>query len=322
MKRITPAFVTLIMLFVVGGLVAAYFARKLFATEPVAEVQTARVPVAVSDLKPGTVITEGHLIDAPLRRDKLERDTILSRNAIIGRVVKVAIKNTEPIRTAFLYPAGERPPLAVSEGMRATTVSLGSTAAVVDGLIQPGQYVDVHFTPSTVRDERFRGGLTMTLFKGVKVLAINRQTQTNIGVSRDNTTTLELTPEQANIMILASARGEINLTYNPEGKGDGGVAVSREDRATLEEILGLEPLPEQEPPFEAEIFMRSGRSTIRFENGRRTTTGRGTVVDPSPGYGDSVRGINTGPTATPQDAGVVPGGNTTQPEITNGGPSV
>ena len=104
----------------------------------------------------------------------------------------------------------------------------------------------------------------MTLFKGVKVLAMNRST--GGGASRSgNNVTLELSKEQANILIQARDKGSLTLTYTPEGKGNGGVAVGREDRATLDEILGLEPV---KPPFTSEIYYGSGRSVLQFQNGR------------------------------------------------------
>jgi hypothetical protein len=92
---------------------------------------------------------------------------------------------------------------------------------------------------------------------------------------RSTTVTLELTPEQANIILLAKDKGELQLTYTPEGKGNGGVAIADADRATLSEILGLTE-PKKEPaPYTAEMYFGSSRSVISFKDGKRIDSNGG-----------------------------------------------
>ena len=270
MKRLTPAALTMLMLVVVGLLVAGYVAKTLLARdEAPPEDPIVTIPMALADLEPGTVITEGHIALGRMRDSQMTPETIRSDRVVVGRVVRQPIKAARAILTTDLYPPGEFPPLELGANMRAVSIALNDGTSSVDGLIRPKEYVDVHFTPASYRDQERTGGLTMTLFKGVKVLAVNRST-TGGGSSRgENVVTLELTEEQANIIILARDKGELTLTYTPEGKGDGGVAVSRSDRATLDEILGLEPIPEAERPFASEIFYGSGRTVLQFERGRR-----------------------------------------------------
>ena len=269
MKRLTPAFVTLVMLLIIGGLIAAYFVKGLFAKTEVPAAPTSRlVPVALQDLKPGTEITKAHIGKAPIANEKLTRETVLSEDALIGRVVRDDIKSAQPIQSSQLFAPGERPALEVAQGMRAVSVGVADGTSMVDGLVQPGQHVDVHFTPVVNDDdERFRGGLTMTLFKGVKVLAINRSIRGSDVSRGSNTVTMELTPEQANIMILARDKGEINLVYNSEGVGNGGVSVSSTERATLEEILGLKEKEKEPAPFRTDVYYGSSRDSFFFRNG-------------------------------------------------------
>ena len=270
MKSLTPAFVTFVMLLIIGGLIAAYFVKNLFATKPAPVVETTRtIPVALQDLEPGTEITSAHLGRAPINKDRLTRETVLTSDALIGRVVKAKIVRAEPINSSQLYAPGERPPLKLSVGMRAVSVGVSDNTAMVDGLITPGQYVDVHFTPNIRGDERAQGGFTMTLFRGVKLLAINRSiVSTDVTSRGGNTVTLELTPEQANIMILAREKGDINLVYNSEGLGNGGVSVSSSEKATLDEILGLKEPEKPEEPFSTDVYYGSSRNTYYFRDGR------------------------------------------------------
>ncbi len=267
--KLTPALLTLIMLLVIGGLVAAFVAKRMFATEEVPVVDNrVTIPMALTDLEPGTVITDAHIGLGPALSEKLDREVLRTTRVVVGRVVRNRVTRAEPIRTSDLYAPGERPPLEVTTGMRAISVSLSDGTALVDGLIEPGNYVDVHFTPGG--NFAGRGGMVMTLFKGVKLLAINRSQTGSSSIDRGtNSVTMELTPEQTNIMLLARDRGNINLTFTPNGQGNGGVAVADENRAFLDEVLGLRAPEPPKPPFATEIFHGNGRRVNTFDsNGR------------------------------------------------------
>ena len=273
--KITPATITLIMLLIVGGLIIAYIAKGLWATEKkVATIPTRNVPMAMQDMEPGTVITSKHLVLGPVRVDRLrsQSDYVLTKERLIGTVVKTAISRANPIRSSSLYPVGQRPALPLSSpSMRAISVGLSDGTAIVDGHVQPGQFVDVNFTPKTNRmDERFRGGMTMALMSGIRVLAINTQTQGSSVRRSGNTMTLELTQEQARIITLARDHGTLRMMYNPTGKGTAGVTLSGKDRVTLDEILGLKEIPEPKKPFVTEIYYGASRQVIDFgEDGNR-----------------------------------------------------
>lgn len=279
MRILTPARVTILMLLVVGGLVAFYVAKNVFAAdEPApADSQTRAVPMAVSDLKPGTIVTEAHLGLGRLQTSKFKDypGMLLENRAIVGRVVKKPVLAGTPIISSDLFDPGEIPPLQVAAGMRAIAVSLKGQTALVDGRIGPGQYVDVHMTVTDSQrtdggNQPRGGGVTLTLFKGVRVLAINSTTARALGRDNSNSVTLELTSGQANIMILAANRGEITLSYNPEGRGNGGVGVNNENRATLDEILGM---TSANGTYEIEAYRGSGRSTLKFRGGKRVDNG-------------------------------------------------
>jgi pilus assembly protein CpaB len=257
------------MLGVVGLLVLGYVAKRMFAQEEVLPEERVNVPMALADLPPGTMITEAHLGLGPARREDMTRETIRNSTALVGRIVRNPIPAAQPISTLDLYLPNEFPPMEIADGMQALTISLGSASDTVDGLVRPNEFVDVHFSPTSVPDRRFPTGLTMTLFKGVKVLAINRSVTGATGVGRgSNSVTLELTNAQANILIEAQNKGAITLTYNPSGYGGGGVDLSNEDRATLDEILGLEPAEPPTPPQLTEIYTGGGRRVMAFRDGK------------------------------------------------------
>jgi pilus assembly protein CpaB len=283
MKRLTPAALTMMMFGVVGLLVVAYIAKSLLAVEEKKpEVAMRNIPMAVADIEPGTVITETHLGQGPYPVSQLGRDTLLVNRVVVGRVAKELIPAAQPIRANQLYKPGELPPLEVAEGLRAVSIEIADSVGMVDGLVRPGQYVDILFTYRGLGDDRVQGGITMRLCEGVRVLAINRNMAQGRPERNGNRVTLELTEQQSNVVVLAEDAGALTLTFNPKGRGNGSLALSSSERVTLFEILGMRP-PEAPPePFVTETYRGSAHDTIEFSHqGRRTTTNRQVDRDPN-----------------------------------------
>lgn len=274
MRRLSPALLTMVMLGVVGLLVAMYFAKSMFATEEAPDPDPIQnLPMALTDLAPGTRITAEHVGTGRARTSSVTPQTVISERILIGRIVKEPIKAAKPIDSSALYPPGEGPPLDLDPGTRAVTISLSGSSSGTIGLVKPGQYIDVMFTPSDLPDFDESGGLIMTLFKGVKIIAINGITTGGGRRSRGtDEVTLELTPEQANIVLLAEGKGKLDITYTGEGKGTGVVGVDNENRATLNQILGIDPPddPEKRTAFTTEVFSGTGRQLRSFVDGKMT----------------------------------------------------
>ena len=276
MNRLTPATVTMLMFLVVGGLIVAYIGKSLMArTELKVTAATRNIPMPTADIPAGTEIRDEHLGLGPVLETDLQRDVLMSTRAIIGRVAKTKLTAAAPIRSNMLYEPGANAPLKLAEGMVALAVQIAGSQSLVSGLIKPGDHVDVLFTPESSSDStRLKGGLTMTLFKGVKMLAINgKQYQWRIDTDKNNVT-LELTPEQANVIVLAEKKGSLTMTSNPHGKGTSEVTLRDKDRAFLDEILGLEPEKkpepkEEKPPYVTQHYKGAIGAEIQFRDGQR-----------------------------------------------------
>jgi pilus assembly protein CpaB len=264
-KRLTPAFLTMVMFGIVGLLVVGYVAKTLLARDSGPQAPTTRnVPMAISDIPAGTLLTENHIGQGPFPISRLDRDMLLVNRVIVGRIAKEDIKAAQPIKANSLYQPGELPPLEVADGRRAVTIEVGNGAAMIDGLVKPGNYVDVLFTYQGTVDDRMQGGVTIRLFEGVKLLAINRNQQQSRVDRLTNNVTLELTEPQQNVIVLAKDRGQLTLSYNPTGEGSGGLAVSNAERVTLYEILGMRPAEAAPSPFLTEIFKGPNRKLNYF----------------------------------------------------------
>lgn len=275
--KLTPAKVTMLMLVAVGGLIGLYVIKGLFAVEkkPEPRPRSVTIPLATGTLTPGTKITDAHIGMGPFPANELKEDHLRSNRVIIGRIVKEAVKPGDPIRGSQLYEPGENAPLKVAEGKKAVSITVKDSSEMVDGLIRPGDYVDVHFMLDAQRagglDERLvrLGGISMTLFKGVKVLALNKGFRQSSLLPTGNSVTMELTAAQTNILLVAQPRGTVSLSFSPDGEGDGQVALSNADRVTLWEILGLkkrvrEPVEEPEEPFVTETYRGAGGNALQW----------------------------------------------------------
>ena len=287
---------------ILGLLVVGYVAKNLLATpEKKVAPATREVPMALSDISPGTILTAEHLGMGRMQVDQLTREMLLTNRVIVGRTVKSPLKAAEPIKANQLYQPGEMPKLELSPGMRAVTVQVTDGAAMVDGMIKPGDHVDVLFTAMSggagTSDATFQGGLVMRLFEGVKILVINRN-MTRGGVDRGNNhVTLELTEPQANAVVLAHDKGKLTLTYNPNGKGHGGLALTNSERTTFYEILGLIRADKPAEPMLTEIYRGSSRSTLVWD-----AKGQFLGTRPAP------QQTNNGQYVLPPAAGAAPGG--------------
>lgn len=267
---------------ILGLLIVGYVAKTaLTSQEKKVAVAMRDIPMAITDISPGTVLTERHLGMGKMPVDKLTREMLLTNRVIVGRVARTPLKAAEPILANNLYQPGELPPLEIAAGMRAVTVQVSDGASMVDGMIKPGDHVDVLFTAMGgapgANDATFQGGLTMRLFEGVKILAINRSFTQGSVDRGNNHVTLELTEPQANIVVLAHDKGKLTLTFNPNGKGNGGVALTNSERITFYEILGLIRADKPKEPVLTEIYRGPARSTLYFDDRGRFV---GTRVGP------------------------------------------
>ncbi len=275
--KLTPAKVTMLMLVAVGALIGMYVIKGLFAVEKkVVRAQTVNIPLATAYLAPGTKISDTHVGLGPFPVNELKEDHLRSARVTVGRVVKKAIQPGSPLRGSELYEPGENSPLEVAEGKQAISITVKNPTEILDGLIKPGDYVDVHFTLDSQSaggiDERLArlGGVSMTLLKGVRVLALNKGFRQSPVLPTGNSITLELERSQTNVLLVAQPRGTISFSFNPDGEGAGGIALNNTDRATLWEIMGLKkparkPDPEDpEQPFITEIYRGTGGSAMQW----------------------------------------------------------
>lgn len=278
MKNLTPAKMILLVVLAFGGMIGLFVVKRLMAVEPPPKKAATRmIPLALADLKPGQLVTDKHVGMGPWPVEEIKGDMLLAQTAPVGRIVKEGIKAATPFHGKALYSHGEKPPLSVSDGYQAVTLKVMDNTQILNGLIKAGDHVDIKFTLKEMRDDprvQKLGGLTMTLFKGVQVLTVNTDFVQAPLLPAQNSITVEVHESDANLLLLAASKGDINFTFTEKRseRGRSAIALKDADRATLEELLGLEPLKEPDPPKQIEppqvtdIYRRSGRYTQYFRD--------------------------------------------------------
>lgn len=283
--KLTPWMLSVAAFGLLAVMAGTYFVQKLWAKEEVvaAPAPMRTMPMAITEIEPGTVITMKHIGNGPVApTEQLAPDTIRNLDSIVGRIAKERIPSAVPLQGSMFYSIGDYPTLQIENGKRGVTVNVDDATAILSGMIKTGQYVDVHMTTDAGTGNRLqstggsvatgRTGMTATLFKGVKVVAMNRGAASSAlqGGGASHNVTLELDENQALIMLLAQEKGRIALTYNPSGPGAGGINVKPEnDRITMEQLLGMTDEPAAKKPFRTESYRGAGRSSTFWRDGER-----------------------------------------------------
>jgi len=223
-----PARILLLVIAIVAGGLAAYFATRgesPSTTVEVAEAPTTDVLVASRSigigerLTPGAVQWQSWPIEA-VRPEYLTRDVVPDApSQMIGAVARFEIFVGEPIRDSKLVRTDQGYLSAViTPGMRAVSVGVSAQSGA-GGFIVPNDRVDV------VLSRRANGTeISETILNSVRVLAIGHRLG-EVGASADaegndpqaqtfdraTVATLELTPVQAETILNANQMGNLSL---------------------------------------------------------------------------------------------------------------
>jgi len=246
---------------------AAYFVYQSSSGEPVSVepqvVQAATVDVLAArrDLPVGSRVQASDLYWQAWPEDAINPSQITrdrspeAAEEFAGSVVRSEISEGEPVSPRYLLQAGEAGFMSavLGPGMRATSVPISAETGA-GGFILPGDRVDVivSYEAEEEGSSRRRFFVAETVVENARILAIDQ----TFGGEEDaesvvvgETATLELTPEQANAVVLAVARGEISLSLRSLADGEGGprlVATRPNRNLTRPDPDDFEPLGDED----------------------------------------------------------------------------
>lgn len=172
------------------------------------------VLVAAADIPVATTLTEKLLAvrDLPTAYVESRHIRAVDLKKVIGQRVTDGLKANEALLSSDVAKFSERKQLSglIANGMRA--ISIDGRAADFDGLLRPGDRVDVLLSIGG----NDSGGSTLTLLQNILVLSVGGTTERNDAnartYSRGATVTVSSTLEQAQVLTEALRRGKLTLT--------------------------------------------------------------------------------------------------------------
>ncbi|CAN7415376.1 Flp pilus assembly protein CpaB [Phenylobacterium sp. LjRoot219] len=209
-------FVLLLVSVVLGGLVVMGI-RHLSAARATPEQGVARTAIVVATRAVGfgEPITAEVLRLQPWPQGAVPQGAFNSVAQVTAqkRVALGPIAANEPVLTSRISGPGGRATLSgvIREGMRATTIRVNDVFGVA-GFVLPGDFVDVLIT----RDEGSQSSGNMrtdVLLRSIRVLAVDQlanESKNDPVVAK--AATIEVTPEQAQKLALASQVGTLSLS--------------------------------------------------------------------------------------------------------------
>jgi pilus assembly protein CpaB len=197
---------------VVAGIVATFAIHKYVSIKTrVPVTATRQVIIAAADISPGTALSGPAVKAVTWPQAVIPPHCASTLRELEGRVVKVPIPQGNPILFSMLAPVGTAAGLSgiLDDGKRALTVKVDEVAGVA-GFIHPGDHVDVLVDLSLKKQEEH---FSKTILHDITVLTTG-QIWEQKGDNKPivvNTVTLELTPQEAEVLNLASNEGKIRL---------------------------------------------------------------------------------------------------------------
>ncbi|MDF1501873.1 Flp pilus assembly protein CpaB [Roseisolibacter sp. H3M3-2] len=237
---------TLVFFVAIATAAAATFGvyRVLDTTKKEAQIPTRAVVVTTRDLPEGSRLDAEMLAVKQWPAPTVPEGAFDAADSLVGRVTRVAVFNGEPIVPGRLAPVGSSAGLEVkiTPGKRAMAVRINDVAGIA-GLIQPNSRVDVLVS---LRDESSRGQQVAKLFmENMRVLSVGTQIERGAdGQSIQATTaTLEVTPQEAERLLVATNTGSIQLVLRGFGETDSARTRGAQANDVLASLQGYQPAP-------------------------------------------------------------------------------
>lgn len=272
-KDIIGLVIALVLAIGVAFLTRFFLERKEEAKkEPITQQQqVAQVLIAGKNLQEGDKIKSGDLIWQKWPLDTVNSNYItpqvlnslsMTLESLTGSVVRETFLQGEPILIKGFIKQGERSILSaiVAPGKRAISIDVTPTTAS-SGLVTPGDIVDIvlSYTSTTTPEGEPKTARSKTILEGIKVLAIDANLTTSEGKinASPRVATLEVTPEQAQILVGSVKEGVLSLSLRS-------LETSKGTSPASETALNLPP-PDTSEESKITIIRGKDVSTIEFK---------------------------------------------------------
>ena len=207
------------------GVLAAVSVSKYLSSAQAFSKNLNKVAVAKVAIPLGSKIVAEQIMVVQFPKESTPDGAFDSAEKLAGRVAVVNIGAREPITESRLAAEGTMAGLSavIPEGYRAMTVKVDD-AAGISGFIQPGTMVDVVVTIDPAEGASRQDPVSKIVLQNIKVLASGQNIDKPENEREANSVkavTLQVTPEEAEKLALASAEGKLQLVMrNQIDQGD------------------------------------------------------------------------------------------------------
>ena len=199
---------------VVCGLLGVMLVTRYLSSVRAFARDLGNVVVAKTEIQLGEKITADRLMLVQIPNASLPEGTFKKIEDVVGRVAITPIGVRDTITIAKLAPAGVGGglPAVIPAGYRAMTVKVDDVVGV-SGFIMPGSYVDVIAVIVSASQQNGEP-ISKIVLQNIKVLASGPKIDSPENQREPNSVkavTLQVTPEQAEKLVLAANEGKLQL---------------------------------------------------------------------------------------------------------------
>jgi pilus assembly protein CpaB len=278
------------------GLISAVSVSRYLISAQTAQRDLNHVVVTKVDVPVGTKLIPEQLSVVQMPAGSTPNGTFATPDKLVGRVVMNSFSAREVITENKLAPEGATGGLSavIPDGYRAMTVRVDEVVGV-SGFITPGTLVDIVVVIAPPENSKTKDTISKIVLQNIKVLASGQsidRPKDDREAAAVRSVTLQVTPEQAEKLALATSEGRLQLVMrNSVDQGDqqtpgankrsllsGEYAtpvpdptstdqpkpvVRRAPRRAPQAIKSVSQ-PKTQPRPEIEVFMGTKRTTVEF----------------------------------------------------------
>ena len=259
------------------GLIAAYgvynFLDQQRKQNDSLRTATQDVVVAMEDIPAGTMINEesikkGTIKAAPWPKSSIPAGAFTSPQQVIGKVNRVKIMANEPILESRLAGEGAGLTVRLETGKRAMAVRVDEIIGV-SGFIVPDDRVDVIVTTTPPGNNNPENKVAKIVLQNKRVLSVAQSTEQKDGKPQvARSITMEVSPEEAEKLSLASQEGQIVLALRGLGDDSEAKTVGSHKRDLLAVAVARKsnggPVVQAPNKYRVEVIQGSDRKVLEF----------------------------------------------------------
>lgn len=237
----------MLLIAAIAGLAAVVMAARWMQQQ---KGVSGQIAVASADIEIGARITPEMVQMVKWPQDSVPPGAFTESGPLAGRVTLSALQRGEPILAGRLAAEGAKGGLSavVADGKRAMTVRVNDVIGVA-GFALPGTYVDILVNTQGEGSRGDGSSVSKIVLERILVLAVAQEADRDATKPKVvNAVTLELTPQQAELLDLTRSVGTLSLVLRNQADPK---AVVTEGVTKAELLAGIHGAPAPKPAASA-----------------------------------------------------------------------